>query len=327
MSSSNDWPALPYEAWKDTCATLHLWTQIVGKIKLVQTPWINHSWHVTLYLTARGLTTLSIPHGTRCFQIDFDFIDHQLRIESGDGARKILPLRPQPVADFYHEVLAALDGLGLPMKIHPMPNEIPDAMPFDQDQVHASYDAEYANRCWRVMAQTERLLKQFRARYCGKCSPVHFFWGSFDLAVTRFSGRRAPAHPGGVPHLPDWVAREAYSHEVSSCGFWPGGAALPSPVFYAYAYPEPAGFASATVRPGAAFYHAQLREFVLPYEEVRLASSPDDVLMDFCQSTYEAAAELGNWNRADLDVAPDFPAFRSMPSADRGQEKSSRQSS
>jgi len=301
MSSPNDWPALPYDSWKETYATLHLWTQIVGKIKLAQMPWINHSWHVTFYLTARGLTTLSIPHRARSFQIDFDFIDHQLRIENSDGARRVLPLRPQPVADFYHAVLAALDELGLPMKIHPMPCEIPDAIPFDQDRVHASYDPEYANRCWRVMTQTQRVLQQFRARYCGKCSPVHFFWGSFDLAVTRFSGRRAPPHPGGVPHLSDRVAREAYSHEVSSCGFWPGGAALPSPVFYAYAYPEPAGFASAKVRPGAAFYHADLREFVLPYDEVRQAQSPDEMLLDFCQSTYEATAELGNWKRAELE--------------------------
>ena len=313
MTGSNEWPPLPYEDWKDTYATLHLWTQIVGKIKLTQTPWINHSWHVALYLTARGLTTSPIPHGMRSFHIDFDFIDHRLRIETDDGAMRSLPLHAQPVADFYHELLATLGQLGLHVKIHPMPNEIPDAIPFDQDRVHASYDGEYANRCWRAMMHAERVLRQFRAGYCGKCSPVHFFWGSFDLAVTRFSGRRAPEHPGGVPHLPDWVAREAYSHEVSSCGFWPGGPALPSPVFYAYTYPEPAGFASAAVRPGAAYYHAQLREFILPYDEVRQAKSPDEMLMDFFQSTYEAAANLGNWSRAGLEFAPDaLPLMHAM---------------
>jgi hypothetical protein len=215
-----------------------------------------------------------------------------------------LPLRAQLVAEFYHELMTTLDQLDLHAKIHTMPNEIPDAIPFDEDRVHASYDPEYAMRCWRAMTHAERVLQQFRARCCGKCSPVHFFWGSFDLAVTRFSGRRAPEHPGGVPNLPDWVAREAYSHEVSSCGFWPGGPALPAPVFYAYAYAEPEGFSTAAVRPGAAYYHAQLREFVLPYDEVRKAQSPDGMLMDFLQSTYEAAATLGNWNRAELECVP-----------------------
>jgi hypothetical protein len=313
MTAPNAWPALPYEAWKDTYATLHLWLQIVGKIRLVQMPWINHSWHVTLYLTARGLTTSPISHGARSFHIDFDFIDHQLRIESSDGMMRSLPLRAQPVADFYHELLATLDQMGLHVRIHPMPNEIPDAIPFDQDRAHASYDGEYVSRCWHAMTHAARVLQQFRARYCGKCSPVHFFWGSFDLAVTRFSGRHAPEHPGGVPNLPDWVAREAYSHEVSSCGFWPGGPALPAPVFYAYAYPEPPGFASAAVRPGEAYYHEQLREFVLPYDDVRQAQSPDDTLIDFFQSTYEAAANLGNWNRAELEFAPDaLPVMRGM---------------
>ena len=304
MTNSYEWPSLPYEDWKDTYATLHLWTQIVGKIRLVQTPPINHSWHVTLYLTARGLTTSPMSHRMRSFQIEFDFIDHMLRIESSNGAIRSLPLRAQPVADFYHELLATLDQLGLPVKIHPLPNEIPDAIPFDQDRAHAAYEGEYANRCWRIMLHVERVMRRFRSTYCGKCSPVHFFWGSFDLAVTRFSGRRAPEHPGGVPHLPDWVAREAYSHEVSSCGFWPGGPALPSPVFYAYAYPEPARFASEAVRPAGAYYHAQLREFVLPYDEVRQTQSPDDMLMDFFQSTYEATAKLGNWNRAELECVP-----------------------
>jgi hypothetical protein len=304
MNGSKEWPALPYEAWKDTYATLHLWTQIVGKIKMTHTPWMNHSWHVALYVTARGLSTALIHHGTRGFQIDFDFIEHRLRIETDDGEIRSLPLRAQLVAEFYHELMTTLDQLDLHAKIHTMPNEIPDAIPFDEDRVHASYDPEYAMRCWRAMTHAERVLQQFRARYCGKCSPVHFFWGSFDLAVTRFSGRRAPEHPGGVPNLPDWVAREAYSHEVSSCGFWPGGPALPAPVFYAYAYAEPEGFSTAAVRPGAAYYHAQLREFVLPYDEVRKAQSPDGMLMDFLQSTYEAAATLGNWNRAELECVP-----------------------
>lgn len=305
MNGADAWPALPYDAWKETNATLHLWMQIIGKIKLAQMPWTNHSWHVALHLTARGLGTGPMPHGARSFQINVDFIDHQLRIESSDGATRSLPLRAQPVADFYHALLALLDQMDLHVQIHPVPNEIADAIPFDQDRAHASYDGEYANRCWRAMMHAERVLARFRARYCGKCSPVHFFWGSFDLALTRFSGRRAPEHPGGVPNLPDRVTREAYSHEVSSCGFWPGGPALPAPVFYAYAYPEPPGFASSPVRPAAAYYHGQLHEFVLPYDDVRLAQSPDDVLMDFFQSTYEATARLGDWNRAELEFAQD----------------------
>jgi hypothetical protein len=304
MIGSNAWPPLPYAQWQDTYATLHLWTQIVGKIRLALTPWTNHSWHAPLYLNVRGLGTGPIPYGTRSLQVDFDFIDHQLRIATADGALRLLPLRAQAVADFYQEVLGTLGQLALPVSIHPMPNEIPDAVPCDQDRVHASYDADAANRCWSAMLQASRVLQRFRARFTGKCSPVHFFWGSFDLAVTRFSGRRAPPHPGGVPHLPDWVAREAYSQEVSSCGFWPGGAALPEPVFYAYAYPEPDGFGASAVRPEAAYYHPQLREFVLPYEAVRLAHSPDDLLMEFCQSTYEAAATLGAWNRSQLEYAP-----------------------
>lgn len=305
MHMANEWPSLPYEEWKDTCATLHLFTQIVGKVKLMLMPWTNHSWHAALYLTARGLGTGPMPYGLRTVDIAFDFIDHVLRIQTADGATRTLPLHPQPVAGFYRDVLDTLGQLGLPVKIVPMPNEIPDAIPCDQDTVHASYDADYANRCWHAMLHAHRVLSRFRARYLGKCSPVHFFWGSFDLAVTRFSGRRAPPHPGGVPNLPDWVAREAYSHEVSSVGFWPGGPALPTPVFYSYAYPAPPGFATAPVLPEGAYYHAQLGEFVLPYELVRNAQSPDDMLMDFCQSTYDAAASLGHWNRAELEFAPE----------------------
>jgi hypothetical protein len=306
-SSSNDslrlqkWPSLPYDAWKDTCATLHMWSQIVGKIRLVQTPWINHSWHVVFYVTARGLTTSPIPYGPRMFQIDFDFIDHRLLIHTSDGAARTMALRPCAVADFYRELFSRLDELGLRVKIHTMPNEVADAIPFERDYQHASYDAEYANRFWRALLQAHRVLTQFRAGFIGKCSPVHFFWGSLDLAVTRFSGRTAPEHPGGVPNLPDRVAREAYSHEVSSCGFWPGGGPAPYPLFYAYAYPEPAGFSAAPVRPSGAAYDGALREFVLPYEEVRQAASPDAMLLEFLHDSYAAAADLGAWDRSALE--------------------------
>ncbi len=295
------WPALPYEDWKDTLVTLHLWTQVVGKIRLAQSHWTNHSWHVPLYVTARGLTTSPIPYGTRTFELTFDFLDHRLRIETGEGAAAGIALMPRSVADFHREVFARLTDLGIEVTIRTMPCEISNAIPFNQDGEHASYDAEQVTRFWRALLQADRVFKTFRARYIGKASPVHFFWGSFDLAVTRFSGRRAPPHPGGVPSLPDWVVREAYSHEVSSCGFWPGGEACPEPVFYAYAYPPAEGFKEATVRPQAAQYHVALGEFVLPYEEVRLAPDPDAALLDFLQSTYEAAAELGSWDRAALE--------------------------
>ncbi len=289
------WPSLPYPAWKDSCATLLFWTQVVGKIRLVQTPWVNHSWHVPYYVTARGLTTSPIPYGERVFQIDFDFIDHRLLIQTGEGGLRSLPLGPQTVADFYRAVLAQLADLDLPVAINTRPNEQVEAIPFEQDRTHRSYDADAVRRFFTSLQQADRVLKEFRARFNGKCSPVHFFWGGFDLAVTRFSGRRAPEHPGGVPHLPDRVAREAYSHEVSSCGFWPGNDALPEPAFYAYAYPEPAGFSTVPIRPPAAYYHTGLREFILPYDRVREARSPDAMLLDFLQSTYEAAAELGRW--------------------------------
>jgi len=298
---NDPWPSLPLEEWKDTYATLHRWTQIVGKIRLALSPWINHSWHVTLYVTARGLTTSPIWHGTRTFQIDFDFIDHRLLVQDDEGAVRTIALGPRPVADLYRDLLATLRELGLEVKIHPTPNELPDALPLDTDREHASYDAEYANRFWRVLVQSDRIFTAFRARFIGKCSPVHFFWGSFDLAVTRFSGRRAPEHPGGVPHLPDAVTREAYSHEVSSCGFWPGGGPVPFPAYYSYAYPTPDGFGAAPVRPRAAFFSRDLGEFVLPYDEVRRAAAPDAMLLEFLQSTYEAAAELGRWDRAALE--------------------------
>jgi Family of unknown function (DUF5996) len=295
------WPRLPFEDWQDTYATLHMWTQIVGKIRLVQTPWVNHSWHVALYVTPRGMTTTAIPHGTRTFQIDFDFVDHQLVIQTSDGALRTIPLRPVSVADFYAELMTTLRDLDLAVSIITKPNEVASPIPFERDHTHASYDPIYANRFWRVLLQSDRVLKEFRSRFIGKCSPVHFFWGSFDLAVTRFSGRPAPQHPGGVPNLPDAITREAYSHEVSSCGFWPGGGPVPMPVFYAYSYPEPDGFKAAPVRPDSAFYHPDMREFLLPYDQVQQAPSPDDVLLEFLQSTYAAAANLGAWDRRALE--------------------------
>ncbi|HZR78769.1 MAG TPA: DUF5996 family protein [Chthoniobacterales bacterium] len=295
-----DWPELNYPDWKDTCVTLHMWTQIVGKIRLVQTPWINHSWHVTLYLTARGLGTSPIPHGSDTFEIYFDFIDHNLLILKSDGAIKTIELKPRSVADFYNATMQALAELKLPVKIDLGPNEIPDPIPFDQDDKHRSYDRDYANRFWRALAQADRVFKKFRSGFCGKCSPVHFFWGSFDLAVTRFSGRPAPPHPGGIPHLPDSVTREAYSQEVSSLGFWPGNDAMPQAIFYSYAYPEPKGFAEAQVKPAGVAYNSQFKEFVLPYDQVRKSAAPDDTLLEFAESTYDAASALGQWDREAL---------------------------
>ena len=299
--ASNSWPPLPFAEWKDTAITLHMWTQIVGKIRLTRTPWINHSWHVTLYLTARGLTTSPIPHPAGIFEIRFDFIDHQLRILKSDGAVQVIELRPKSVATFYREVMAALSELKIDTRINTTPNEVEPAIPFDQDDKHRSYDPEYANRFWRVLLQSARVFQEFRSRFCGKCSPVHFFWGSFDLAVTRFSGRPAPPHPGGVPHLPDAITREAYSQEVSSLGFWPGNAAVPTPVFYSYAYPEPPGFTEAKIQPDAAVYEPKLRELILPYEAVRTAENPDQALLEFAQSAYDAASKLGKWDRAALE--------------------------
>jgi len=301
------WPALPYAAWRDTCETLQLWTQIVGKVRLARTPWLNHSWHVTLYVTARGLTTSPIPDHARSFQIDFDFIDHVLIVATSDGGRREVPLRPQSVADFYAAVMAALAALGIDVTISMMPNEIPNAVRFDQDRQHASYDADAAQRFWRVLVDADRVFKRFRTAFLGKSSPVHFFWGSFDLAVTRFSGRRAPLHPGGVPNLSNEVAREAYSHEVSSAGFWPGGGAIDYPAFYSYAYPSPDGFAAARVRPDEAFFSSDLGEFILPYDAVRSAPQPDAALLAFLQSTYEAAADLANWDRAALECEAGRP--------------------
>jgi len=298
------WPDLPYPAWRETCTTLHLWTQIVGKIRLSQTPWLNHSWHVTLYVTARGLTTSPIPYGERAFQVDFDFIDHLLHIETSDGLQRQVPLHARSVADFHAAVMMALADLGIQLRINEFPNEVPDSIRFSEDRVHAAYNPDHVQRFWRVLLRADRVLKAFRTGFLGKCSPVHFFWGSFDLAVTRFSGRPAPPHPGGVPNLPDAVAREAYSHEVSSAGFWPGGGGIEYPAFYSYAYPTPEGFRSAPVRPEAAFFSQELGEFILPYDAVRTAAMPDAALLDFLQSTYDAAADAGKWDRAALECPP-----------------------
>ncbi len=303
------WPELPYEAWKDSYATLHLWSQIVGKIRMAQTPWLNHSWHVTLYVAVRGLSTSPIPYGTRNFQLEFDFIDHVLRVSSDDGAEKQIGLYPRTVADFYADLMRALAELGIEVQIDEITNELPEPVNLRNDVSHSSYDPDYAHRFWRLLVAVERVLYRFRTAFIGKCSPVHFFWGSFDLAVTRFSGRRAPLHPGGVPYLPDDVTREAYSHEVSSAGFWPGSPGIEYPAFYSYAYPEPPGFASAKVRPREAFYSDTLHEFILPYDAVRTAEDPEAVLMDFLTSTYDAAASLGKWDRAALECAIGVPGI------------------
>jgi len=295
------WPELPLHEWQDTCTTVHMWTQIIGKIKLMQSPPINHWWQVVLYLTARGLTTSPIPYGQRTFEIDFDFMDHKLILRTNDGSIRTLALQGLSVADFYQGLMEALRSVGVNIKIWTTPVEVAERIPFEEDRVHASYDSDYVQRCWRIMAQTDRVLKQFRSRFLGKCSPVHFFWGAFDMAVTRFSGRRAPEHPGGVPALADFVVREAYSHEVSSCGFWPGGGAIQEPAFYAYAYPEPNGFRQASVEPKQAFYSSEVHEFILPYDVVRTSTDPDEVLLSFLQTTYEAAANLGNWDREALE--------------------------
>jgi hypothetical protein len=300
---AQDWPALPYGDWKDTCATLHLWTQIVGKIRLARAPWLNHSWHVALYVTTRGLTTSPIPDGARAFEIEFDFIDHVLWLRASDGHFRQIVLRPTSVAEFYGEVMHALGQLAIAVRINEMPNEIPDAVPFPQDTVHDAYDPGAAHRFWQILHASHDVFSEFRTGFLGKASPVHFFWGSFDLAVTRFSGRRAPRHPGGVPNLPDAVAQEAYSHEVSSAGFWPGSGAVDYPAYYSYAYPAPEGFAAARVRPAEAFYSKDLGEFILPYDAVRTAADPRATLTDFLQSTYDAAADLGKWDRAALECA------------------------
>jgi uncharacterized protein DUF5996 len=298
------WPSLPLTEWKDTLDTLQRWVQMVGKTRLALASPINHSWHVTLYLTARGLSTSPMPVGDRCLEVELDFIDHNLLVRTGEGATRALALVPRTVADFYREYITLLESLDLRVPIRPVPSEMADAIPFPEDHLHRSYDAGQANRCWRVLSQTDRVFQSFRGRFLGKCSPVHFFWGAFDLACTRFSGRPAPTHPGGVPHLPDRVVREAYSHECISAGWWPGGDPLPEPVFYSYSYPEPPGFSAARVEPSEAYYDPNLREFVLPYEAVRRAERPDELLLTFLQSTYTAGAELGGWDRKALERHP-----------------------
>jgi hypothetical protein len=298
--TTSPWPALPLAEWKDTYHTLHMWTQIVGKIRLTLTPLVNHWWNTTLYVTPRGLTTSTTTYKGRYFQIDFDFIDHLLLIQTTDRSTKSIALRPRSVADFYQETMAALESLGMPVTIWTTPVEVQDRTPFELDQKHASYDPEYAQRFWRILAEASRVLAEFRSRFVGKVSPVHFFWGAFDLAVTRFSGCTAPSHPG-APNMARFVAVEAYSHEVSSCGFWPGGGPVNEPAFYAYAYPEPQGFKYYPIQPQEAFYHIEMGEFLLPYDVVRTTKSPDEVLLSFLQSTYEAAATCAKWNRHALE--------------------------
>lgn len=302
MSIQNEqWPELPLEQWQDTYETVHLWSQIVGKVRLSQMPWVNHSWHVPLYVTARGLTTSLIPYGPRAFEIDLDFIDHRLQIAVSSGERCSFGLKPMSVAEFHGKLMRGLAELGIELRIWPIPVEIPGPVqPFHENETQASYDSAAVERFWQALLQIHRVFTVFRARFIGKVSPVHFFWGAFDLAVTRFSGRTAPKHPGGAPHCADWVMEEAYSHEVSSAGFWPG-AGLGEAAFYAYAYPQPDGFGEYPVRPQAAYYHQELGEFILPYEAVRTADEPDAALLEFLQSSYEAAADLAAWDRNQLE--------------------------
>lgn len=294
------WPPLPIQAWEDTCHTLHMWTQIVGKIKLALAPHINHWWQIPLYVSSRGLTTSALPYDTQTLTLLFNFVDHLLEIRTSSGVEENVRLAPRSVADFYEEVMAKLREVGMPVQIFTRPVEVAEAIPFEEDDEHDSYDREYVERFWRALTQVDRVFTQFRGEFIGKASPVQFFWGSFDLAVTRFSGRPAPPHPGGMPNVGDWVMREAYSHELSSAGFWPGGQGVDA-AFYSYAYPEPEGFREVAIGPETAYYHEDLGEFFLPYEDVRQAEQPDEMLMEFLQSTYEAAAELGDWDRSALE--------------------------
>lgn len=294
------WPSLPLKQWKDTCATLHMWTQIVGKIRAEFTPLVNHWWNVPLYVNARGLTTSLIPYGDRPFEISFDFLAHELVLQVTDGARAALPLSPMPVADFFQRVMDMARSSGIQVNIWPTPVEVPDPIPFDRDDVHSSYDPQAVGKFWKILLNVQSVFEDFRSNFIGKCSPIHFFWGSFDLAVTRFSGRRAPERLGADP-----VTREAYSHEVSSVGFWPGSGNEGDPAFYSYTAPEPPGFSGWPVRPAAARYDGQLREFILMYDEVQRSASPRATLLDFCQSTYEAGATLGKWDRNALERQPE----------------------
>ncbi|CAN5553297.1 DUF5996 family protein [soil metagenome] len=304
------WPTLPWPAWRETAQHLHLLTQIVGKIRLARTPWLNHSWHVTLTVSSRGFTTGPIPIPGGVLEIEFDFLDSRLIFTTSNGATSQLPLEPGSVATFHRDVLAALDMLEIAVAISDRPSELPDGIPFAKDHAHRPYDAEAVRDFWRALIRIDRIFREFRTGFLGKASPVHFFWGSFDLAVTRFSGRVAPKHPGGFPGLPDAVTCEAYSHEEASVGFWPGSDAFPEAAFYAYAYPSPEGFADAKVQPEAARFDAGLGEFILPYAAVRTAGDPDAVLLAFLQSTYNASADLAGWDRAALECplgAPRVP--------------------
>src|SRR3954467_6494257 len=295
------WPSLPLADWDDTKDTLHRWLQIVGKTRLALSPPINHWWHVTFYPTANGLTTSPMPCDTRLVEVELDFLNHDLLVRTNDGATRAMPLVSRPVADFFQEYISLLESLGIQFHIRPKPSEMEDELPFPEDRQHRSYDPDAVHRCWKVLSEASRVMQRFRGRFIGKCSPVHVFWGAFDLACTRFSGRRAPTHPGGVPHLPDWAVREAYSHECISAGWWPGGGPLPEPSFYSYSYPEPAGFSEAPIQPEGAYYHSELREFILPYETVRLAPNPEKTLLQFFQTTYDAGATLGQWDRPALE--------------------------
>ena len=300
MSQATEWPALPLNEWQATYATLHMWTQIVGKVRLAVCSSLNHWWNVTLYVSPRGLTTTTMPLGDKAFELEFDFIEHQLVLRISDGTVRSMALKPRTVADFYAEFTQMLQNVGINIAIWTTPVEVAEPIPFEKDTAHSTYDPEYANRFWRVLLQSDRVMKEFRSQFLGKSSPVHFFWGSFDLAVTRFSGRPAPQHPG-APNVADHVTREAYSHEVSSCGFWPGGGPINYPAYYAYAYPEPNGFADWKLEPEAAFYDSTMHEFFLPYDSVRQSDLPDRTLMAFLRSTYEASAQLANWDRKNLE--------------------------
>ncbi|HZX57151.1 MAG TPA: DUF5996 family protein [Mucilaginibacter sp.] len=305
--ATRQWPDLAFESWSDTLATVHLWTQIVGKIRLKQMPWLNHSWHVTLYVSPNGLTTGSVPYQNGVFQVEFDFIHHVLHINTSEGGIARVGLYPRSVANFYRELFEKLKSVDIDASIYASPNEIEPAIPFEQDEVHHSYDAEKIHDFWLALVKINNVFTRFRANFRGKCSPVHFFWGGFDLAVTRFSGKPAPAHPGGAPNIPLSVMQEAYSHEVSSCGFWPGNAQFPHPVFYSYCYPTPPEFNRQQVKPVEAFFSGEMGEFMLLYEVVQRSDNPEDVLMQFLQSTYEAAADTGHWDRKALEC--DFSRF------------------
>jgi hypothetical protein len=308
MDRDLTWPALPLASWRDTCETLHLWTQVVGKARLAQTPWLNHSWHVTLYVTVRGLTTGLVPCGTEAFEIEFDLVVHVLKIRTSTGRNREIPLEPMSVAAFHATLTEALASLGVPVEISGGPNEMVEAVPFNEDTPARAYDPAWAHRFWRVLLQADRLFKLYRTCFLGKSSPSHFFWGSFDLAITRFSGRPAPRHAGGVPHLPDAVVLDAYSHEVMSAGFWPGGGGFDDAAFYAYAYPEPAGFREAKVRPaGVASYSQAMGEWILPYEAVRTAADPEAMVWEFLTTAYAAAADAAAWDRNALDCGPGRP--------------------